>query len=145
MSRHVIWNPAYLRPKSKRDNTERSFDHGSSFCGLVERVSLLRSWRSKKKGKLIFMLHYYDCFYYGTGVSSYNMVVCLMPILWSRYWFLCYVCSLNICIVGQILVPILYFLVQCLYYEADTDSYIIFVGPMLVLWAVDSMRKLWSR
>jgi hypothetical protein len=86
-----------------------------------------------------------QCFYYGTGVGSCNMVVYSMSILWSRYWFLCYVCSLNICIMGQILVPILCFLVQCLYYEADTNSYITFVGSMLVLRVVDSMRILWSR
>jgi hypothetical protein len=181
MSRHVIWNPPYLRPKNKRDNTERSIDHGSSFCDLVERLSLFRSWRSKKKWKLILMLHCYDCwfnayivqqvldlllwlliqcFYYGTGVGSYNMVVYSMPILWSRYWFLYYVCSLNICIMGQILVPILFFwlnvyimkqilililyllaqflyyglLTQCLYYEADTGSYGMVVRSMFVLW-----------
>jgi hypothetical protein len=58
---------------------------------------------------------------------------------------LCYVCSLSICIMGQILVRILCFLVQCLCYESDTDSYIIFVGSMLVLWVVDSMLILWSR
>jgi hypothetical protein len=110
LSRHVIWNLAYLRPKSKKDNTERPLDHGLSFRGPVERLSLFRSWRSKKKKrKLVIVLHYYDCwfnsyiveqvldlmlwlfiqcFYYGTGFGSYNMVVDSMPILWSRYWFL---------------------------------------------------------
>jgi hypothetical protein len=122
MSRHVIWNPAYLRPKSKRDNTERSLDHGSSFWGLVERLSLFRSWRSKKKRKLIVILHCYDCWfnafimeqmlahiiwlfiqclYYEAGTGSYAMVVRLMFVLWVRYWFLYYVFWFNVYIMKQ--------------------------------------------
>jgi hypothetical protein len=39
-----------------------------------------------------------------------------------------------------VLAHIIWLFIQCLYHEEDTDSYIIFVGSMHVLWAVDSMR-----
>jgi hypothetical protein len=154
MIRHVIWNPPYLRPKSKRDNTEPSIDHGSSFCGLVERLSLFRSWRSKKKRKLILMLHCYDCWfnafimeqvlahviwlfiqclYYEADTGSCAMFVRSIFVLWVRYWFLYYVFWFNVYIMKQVLLHILCLLAQCVYYEADTGSYTMLVGPMPIL------------
>jgi hypothetical protein len=101
------------------------------------------------------MLHYYHCWFNAYIVEQvldlllWLFIQCFyvvdsMLILWNRYWFLYYVWLLNIRIMGQILVPILCFLVQFLYYEADTYYYIISVGSMLVLRVVDSIHILWS-
>jgi hypothetical protein len=72
--------------------------------------------------------------YYEADTCSYAIVVRSMFLLWGRYWFLYYACSLNVCIMGQVLVPILCLFAQCMYYGAVAGSYAMLVGSIPILW-----------